>query len=240
MNFVRSINEQRKKVKNVINNTNKTKKLCDRLSIVSGILHLWGFILSIAGTVVLIVFTALEGADPWKIVSFSIYGASVIALYGASSAYHVFYISEKVHRRLRKLDHCMIYLLIAGSYTPLCIVTLRETIGWAMLAVIWSLTIVGIIVKIIWIDAPAYVSAFCYVVVGWAIIAAFNPLKKMLGTGGVGWLVTAGILYTVGALIYGIKALKFETLYFGSHELFHLFVLAGSACYFNLLFQYIK
>jgi len=126
-------------------------------SVTSGVIHFWGFLLAIAGTAVLIVFTALRGADPWKIVSFCIYGGSLIMLYGASAAYHTFYVSERVHRALRKLDHSMIFFLIAGTYTPFCLVTLNGAVGWTLLTIVWTLAIVGIIIKICWIDGPKWV-----------------------------------------------------------------------------------
>lgn len=217
----------------------KANKYCSPPSITSGMIHLWGFLLAMLGTAVLIVFSALHGTDPWKLVSFSVYGSGLIFLYGASAAYHIFYVSERVHRRLRKLDHCMIFYLIFATYTPLCLVTMRDTVGWIYLGVVWTMMVVGIILKIKWIDMPKLLSSLLYLMMGWALVAGWSPLAERLPAGGRFWLLVGGAFYTVGALLYALKPLHFEFRCFGSHELFHILILIGSACHYVLIFRYV-
>ena len=114
---------------------------------------------------------ALRGTDPWKIVSFSVYGGSLVLLYGASASYHTFYISDCVHRALRKFDHCMVYFLIAGSYTPLCLIPLRGPVGWTLLSIVWGLAIIGMIIKLFWLNGPMWASSVCYLALGGVILS---------------------------------------------------------------------
>lgn len=205
---------------------------------ISSLTHFLGALLSIAA-LVLMVYYAAKGASVWHIVSFSVFGASLILLYTASTVYHTVLISERITRILRKIDHMMIYVLIAGTYTPICLIPLRGAWGWSLLISIWCIAITGIILKGFWMGAPRWVSTLIYTLMGWLIAVAFVPLVKTIPLGGVLWMLAGGLLYTLGAVIYGLKWPKINLRYFGFHEVFHLFVLGGSFCHFWLMFRYI-
>ncbi|RYF54979.1 MAG: hemolysin III family protein, partial [Comamonadaceae bacterium] len=190
----------------------------------NSITHLVGAAAAIAGTAVLVTIAAGLG-DPWKIVSFSIYGAMLVALYVFSTLYHSVWGPAK--QVLRKIDHCMIYLLIAGSYTPFALVSLRGAWGWSLLGAVWTLAILGIVQEI-WIAKGARVlSLVIYVVMGWLALVAISPLWLALKPAGFAWLAAGGLLYTVGILFYAMDG----KLRHG-HGVWHLFVIGGSACHF--------
>ncbi|MBU5361124.1 hemolysin III family protein [Enterococcus raffinosus] len=217
----------------------KKQFYCSAESITSGLLHLWGVLLSIGGTVLLILFSVNQEAPPIKLVSFCIYGASLILLFSASTIYHIFYISPTVHRRLRKVDHSMVFCLIAGSYTPICLLCLKGLLGWISLILIWSMALVGIIGKIFWFKESKWFSATIYLIMGWGIVLLVKPLSESVAFEGIVWLFVSGILYSIGAFIYASKKCQFQIPGFGSHELFHLFVLAGAASHYYMIFQYV-
>ncbi len=204
---------------------------------VSGISHLIGAMLSIAALSVLVTLSA-NNATVWHVVSFSIYGASMILLYLASSAYHIFNLGEKGTRRLKKLDHVMIFMMIAGTYTPFCLIPLRGGWGWSIFGIVWSLAALGIVFKLFFIYAPRWLSTLIYVVMGWISIAAIYPIVKNIPAGGVAWLVAGGLMYTLGAVVYVKKKPNFSK-HFGFHEIWHLFVLAGSFCHFMTMIKYV-
>jgi hemolysin III len=190
----------------------------------NSISHLVGAALAIAGTAVLVTLAAGEG-DPWKIVSFSVYGAMLIALYVFSTLYHS--VRGRAKDVLRKIDHCAIYLLIAGTYTPFALVSLRGAWGWALLAGVWSLAVLGILQEI-WIAKGARVfSLVIYVVMGWLALVAVSPLWLALKPAGFAWLLAGGALYTAGIAFYATD----HKLRHG-HGVWHLFVIGGSACHF--------
>lgn len=183
--------------------------------------HLVGAVLALIGAVVLIVLAARTG-DPWKIVSVSIYGATLVLLYSFSTLYHSF--RGRAKEIFQKLDHLSIYLLIAGSYTPFCLVTLRGPWGWSLLAVVWGLAVVGSLQEF-WLKSEARVlSVVIYVVMGWAVLAALPPLLRALGTAGFVWLAAGGAAYTLGIIFYALDSRLRH-----AHGIWHLFVLAGSA-----------
>ena len=190
----------------------------------NSISHLAGAALALAGTAVLVVSAAQVG-DPWKIVSFSIYGAMLVAMYVFSTLYHS--VRGRAKNVLRKFDHCAIYLLIAGSYTPFALVSLRGPWGWSLLGSVWTLAVLGIAQEV-WLAKGARVlSLIIYVVMGWLALVAISPLWLALEPAGFAWLVTGGALYTVGMLFYAADG-KFRH----GHGVWHLFVLGGSACHF--------
>jgi hemolysin III len=190
----------------------------------NSISHLVGAALAIAGATVLVVLAARLG-DPWKIVSFSIYGAMLVALYVFSTLYHS--LRGRAKDVLRKFDHCSIYLLIAGSYTPFALVSLRGAWGWSLLGAVWGLALLGIVQEI-WLAKGARVlSLVIYVVMGWLALVAVSPLWLALKPAGFAWLVAGGALYTVGILFYATD----HKVRHG-HGVWHLFVLGGSACHF--------
>lgn len=204
----------------------------------SGFSHLVGAVLSIIGLVLLVRYAVADGTV-WHIVAFSIFGASLILLYTASSLYHLLTVSEKGSLILRKIDHTMIYVLIAGTYTPVCLIPLRGGWGWSILISIWAIAMAGIIMKLLWFNAPRWLYTLFYLIMGWLIAIAFVPLLHTMPFAAVMWLVAGGLLYTVGAVIYGTKWPRLKSKFFGFHEVFHLFVLYGSFCHFWMMFRYV-
>ncbi len=193
--------------------------------------HLVGAALAAAGATVLVVFAALQG-DPWKIVSVSIYGVMLLTLYTVSTLYHSMRGTAKAV--LRKLDHCSIYLLIAGSYTPFALVTLRGAWGWSLFGVIWGLAAVGIAQEA-WLAKGARIpSLVIYFLMGWLAVVAVDPLIDALTPAGFAWLAAGGLLYTGGIVFYAFD----ETLRHG-HGIWHLFVLAGSATQYFAILMYV-
>ena len=169
-----------------------------------------------------------------------IFISSMIMLYTASTVYHSLNISRKINLLLRRIDHSMIFVLIAGSYTPVCLLTLEASKGIPLLIFIWSAAILGIILKIYFINCPHWVSSLIYISMGWACVFVFRPLVDTLPKAAFMWLLTGGIIYTIGGLIYGLKLKVFDHFpaQFGSHEIFHLFVMGGSFCHFIFMYAY--
>ena len=200
----------------------------EKINIIS---HAIGFILSIVALVLLVTHATQHG-DVWHIVSFSIFGASLIILYAASTFYHSAKKSE-LRNRLNIIDHASIYVLIAGTYTPFTLVTLKGTLGWVIFGISWGLALTGIILKLFFTGKYNLMSTIMYVLMGWVIVFAIKPLSNNLPLAGLLWLVAGGISYTIGAILYGIKKIKFN------HAIFHLFVLMGSFCHFISVFFYV-
>ena len=198
----------------------------------NSISHLAGTVLAVAGAAVLIVMSALL-RDPWKVASFSIYGTTLVALYLCSTLYHSVR-DVRTKLVLRKFDHCAIYLLIAGTYTPFALVTLRGTVGWWLFGAIWTLAALGIIHEL-WLSREArLLSLVLYVLMGWLALIAIVPLWRALSPAGFGWLAAGGALYTGGIGFY-VSSRKLRH----GHGIWHLFVLAGSACHFIALLLYV-
>ncbi len=204
---------------------------------INGLTHFLGILLSIAGLVLLVVFAAMRGTA-WHVVSFSIFGASLVLLYTASTLYHWLPLQEKGQRILRRIDHMMIYVLIAGTYTPICLIPLRGAWGWGMFGVIWGLAIIGIVLKAFWLNAPRWVNTSFYLGMGWVAVVAFYPLVIAMELGALLWLLAGGVLYSVGAIIYAIKKPTLHR-HFGFHEIFHIFVMLGSFSHFMLMWHYV-
>ena len=206
--------------------------------VVSAITHLIGMILAAIVSIPLIIKSFLSG-DYVRIISLIIFTISMIGLYGASTAYHSFNISPTINKKLKKLDHAMIFVLIAGSYTPICTIVLGNTLGYGLLSVIWIIAILGIVFKMFWVTCPKWVSSVMYIAMGWLCIVAIAPIIHSLSKTSFGWLLAGGIIYTVGGVIYALKIPWFENHWknFGLHEIFHLFVMGGSLCHMILMFQ---
>ena len=204
----------------------------------SGLTHLIGVILSFIG-LVLMVYRAAVSGKPWHVVSYAIFGVSMILLYTASTLYHWLPLSPKGTKILRKLDHIMIFFLIAGTYTPICLIPLRGPWGWSIFGSIWGLALAGLFLKLFWLEAPRWFSTVIYIAMGWLVIIAIWPLVQVLPLPGLGWLLAGGLFYSVGAIIYGIKKPSPWPGVFGFHEIFHVFVLLGSYSHFWLMFRYI-
>jgi hemolysin III len=205
---------------------------------ISGVTHFIGFLLSIAAFVLLIIHAAIQGTH-WHIVAYAIYGASLILLYGASSMYHLLTLSPYGITVLRRIDHTMIFVLIAGTYTPICLLPLRGGWGWSLFGIIWGMAIAGMIQALFWIHAPRWFSTSLYLLMGWLVIIAFYPLVQSVPLGGIIWFVIGGLCYSGGALIYALKKPNPFPGIFGFHEIWHLFVMAGSFCHFWAIYWYV-
>lgn len=190
-----------------------------------------GACLAIAGLVVLVVLAAQQG-NPWKIVSFSIYGSALLLLYLFSTLYHSF--RGKAKRIFQKMDHSAIYLLIAGTYTPFTLVTLHGPWGWSLFGIVWGLALVGIIQDLLITGKKRILSVGIYLLMGWLVVVALRPLMELVPGAGIAWLVAGGICYTVGVVFYGLD----KRIPYG-HETFHIFVLAGSACHYITILFYV-
>ena len=205
---------------------------------VSSLTHLVGAIIAIPMTVLLILRSCAVGSA-WHVVSFAIFGAALILLYTASAVYHMLPISEKAQAVLRRIDHMMIFVLIAGTYTPICLVPLRGAWGYTLLALVWTIAAAGIVLKALWMDAPRWLSSIIYVAMGWIVVIALYPLAHSVSTGALALLFAGGLTYTIGAVIYALKKPYFHFRFFGFHELFHLFVMGGSAFHIAFMFRLI-
>ena len=193
--------------------------------------HAFGLLLSIAALALLVTHATASG-DVWHIVSFSIFGSSLIILFAASTIYHSAR-DPGLRARLRVVDHASIYVLIAGTYTPFTLVTLNGSVGWTIFAITWGMALSGIVLKLFFTGRYQLVSTLMYVFMGWIIVFAISPLIDNLHPDGLSWLVAGGIAYTVGAILYGIKKIKFN------HAIFHIFVLFGAFCHFMAVYFYV-
>jgi hemolysin III len=199
--------------------------------IANAVTHGVGFALSIACLVLLVVFASVRHGV-WEIVSCSVYGATLVLLYLASTLYHSIH-RPRVRRVLNIIDHAAIYLLIAGTYTPYLLVPLRGTLGWSLFGVVWGIAIVGVVFQALFIHRFKLLSTLSYVAMGWMVVATIVPLLKVLPAMAVIWLAIGGLCYTLGVVFYAWKRLKF------AHAIWHLFVLAGSICHFFGVFFFI-
>lgn len=201
--------------------------------------HLVGIVLALIGAVALLV---LSEGEPWRTVAFSVYGVSLVVLYTASTLLHSLDVGPSAERALRIFDHAAIYGLIAGTYTPVTLVTLQQenaAWGWTLFGVAWGFALLGIVFKIVWIGAPRWLSTGLYLAMGWLALVAIVPIVRALPAGGVAWLVAGGAFYSVGAVIYATKRPDPFPESFGYHALWHLFVLAGSASHFAMMVGYV-
>ncbi len=198
--------------------------------------HLTGVLLSISGLVTLV---ALAQGDPWRVVGFSIYGASLILLYSASTVYHWAALSSRRKDLLKRLDHAAIFVLIAGTYTPVCLITLRGRWGWSMGGVVWGLAAVGVALKLGFAHLSRWMTTALYLGMGWMAVVAVVPLVRSLPICGLMWLVIGGVMYSLGAMVYATQRPDPLPARFGFHEIFHLFVLGGSAAHFVLMAGYV-
>ena len=205
---------------------------------INSLTHLGGAILSAFATIYMLYQSIMIG-NPYKIAAAITFGISLILLYTASTVYHWVFSSEKLYTILRKIDHSMIYMLIAGTYTPICLVTLKGKLGWILFSLIWSLAISGIIMKIFWLNAPRWLYTAFYLVLGWLAIFFIGPIYKALPSPAFILLFSGGLMYTFGAIIYATKLPIFKFKYLGFHEIFHLFILFGSFSHFLMVSQYI-
>lgn len=206
----------------------------------SAITHFIGMLMAIFAAVPLLIKAARE-PDHIYLISLTIYALSLILLYAASTTYHTFDLSEKANTILKKIDHMMIFILIAGSYTPICLITLKGRTGVILLSLVWGIALVGIILKAFWVFCPKWVSSILYIGMGWTCVLAFTQILNALSPAAFGWLLAGGIIYTIGGIIYALKLPIFNNRHknFGTHEIFHLFVMGGSMCHFIVMYAFV-
>jgi hemolysin III len=195
-------------------------------------------VLATAASAPLLVRAALRSGRT-GIFAMAVFMLSMILLYSASTLYHSVNLSGRKLRIFRKIDHMMIFVLIAGSYTPICLLVLEPQAGHALLIAVWAIAATGMLVKALWITCPKWFSSILYIAMGWACLSVFGQLMQRLSPVCFGWLLAGGILYTVGGIIYALKLPVFNSLHknFGSHEIFHLFVMGGSICHYICMYQ---
>jgi len=198
---------------------------------VAGLTHLAFAVVAVIGATVLIILAAVNHKW-WHLAAFIVYGVSLFLLYLASSLYHLLPVSEPTRRVLRQLDHVAILLLIAGTYTPFCLVPLRGPWGWSLFGAVWGLTLVGMFVTIFAIDGPRWLGVALYLALGWLVVIVVWPLVHRLSPEGLAWLALGGAFYSVGAVIYAVKKPDPVPGVFGFHEIFHIFVMLGSLSHF--------
>lgn len=206
----------------------------------SAITHWIAMTMAVAAATPLLIKAAVSGSHV-TFVAMVIFMASMILLYGASATYHSVSVSDKVLKVFRKIDHMMIFVLIAGSYTPVCLIVLGGKLGYTLLAVVWGIAAAGMLIKAFWITCPKWFSSVLYIAMGWVCVAVFGQLLETLPTGAFLWLLAGGIIYTIGGVIYALKLPVFNSKHanFGSHEVFHLFVMGGSICHFIFMYLYV-
>lgn len=206
----------------------------------SAITHFIGMMMAIFAGVPLLIKAAREPSGIY-LLSALIYIVSMILLYAASTMYHTFDISKKINQRLKKFDHMMISVLIAGTYTPICLIVLDKPLGYFLLGLVWSFALIGILIKAFWVNCPKWFSSVLYIGMGWTCVLAFTQLLDALSTAAFGWLLAGGVIYTIGGVIYALKLPIFNSRHknFGSHEIFHLFVMGGSVCHFVVMYVFV-
>jgi hemolysin III len=205
---------------------------------INGITHAAGGLLAALGLGVLLATAASTGRLD-QLVAFGVFGLSLIALYAASALYHLLPLSPSGVARLRTLDHMAIFVLIAGTYTPFCLLALDGVWRWGLLALIWGLALCGVLLKLLWMDASRWLSVVLYLGMGWVAVIAAPALFRAVPPDGITWMLAGGLVYSAGALVYGLKRPNPVPGTFGFHEVWHLFVIAGSACHFWAVLHYV-
>ncbi|UWP61123.1 PAQR family membrane homeostasis protein TrhA [Ruminococcus gauvreauii] len=206
----------------------------------SAVTHFIGMVLALLGAAPLLIKAARE-PDTLHMTALAIFILSMVMLYAASTIYHTLNVSEQVNKRLKKMDHMMIFILIAGSYTPICLIVLHGKTGTLLCALVWAVALIGILIKGLWINCPKWFSSVIYIGMGWLCVLAFSQILQALSRPAFGWLLAGGIIYTIGGIIYALKVPLFNSKHknFGSHEIFHLFVMGGSICHFILMYFFV-
>ncbi|MEG1255713.1 hemolysin III family protein [Clostridium sp.] len=205
----------------------------------SGFSHVFGAAISLIGLCFLIIKqVSVNNYNPYTLVSTIIFGLSLILLYTASSIYHLTIAKDSVIKFLRKIDHAMIFVLIAGTYTPICLILLQAPLKYYMLSIIWGMAISGIIFKVAWINCPSWLSSSIYILMGWMALFIFGPLTAVVPKNGLLTLIIGGVLYTIGGVIYCLEK-KGVHRSFGAHEIFHIFVILGSVTHYYFIYKYV-
>ena len=207
----------------------------------SAITHFIGMMMAVFAATPLLIKAALSSGGRNSLFALGVFCISMILLYGASATYHSLNIGGRALRIFRKLDHMMIFVLIAGSYTPVCLIILGGKLGYTLLSVVWGIALCGMLLKACWITCPKWFSSVIYIAMGWVCVGVFGPLWNVLPHAAFGWLLAGGIIYTIGGVIYALKLPIFngKHKFFGSHEIFHLFVMGGSICHFIFMYLYV-
>lgn len=206
----------------------------------SAITHFIAMMLALVAAVPLLVKAAVS-PNHSSLSAMTVFMLSMVLLYGASALYHSVNVDGKILRFFRKLDHMMIFVLIAGSYTPVCLIVLGGNLGYKLLALVWGIALAGMIIKACWITCPKWFSSIIYIAMGWVCVLVFGQLLDTLPLAAFLWLLGGGVIYTIGGVIYALKLPIFNNkhTYFGSHEIFHLFVMGGSICHFIFMYLYV-
>lgn len=206
----------------------------------SAITHFIAMALAILAAGPLLIKAARDPGQ-FHVTALAVFIVSMILLYAASTTYHTLDISPKINQILRKVDHMMIFILIAGTYTPVCMIVLGDKVGWFLLGLVWTIAIAGILIKAFWITCPKWFSSLLYIAMGWICVLAFTRIIQALPPAAFGWLLAGGIIYTIGGIIYALKLPLFNSRhkYFGSHEIFHLFVMGGSLCHYIMMYEFV-
>ena len=204
----------------------------DKREVTSSLTHLAGALLALAGTIKL-AYDAFGEKSAGAFASVLVFGVSMVLLYSTSSLYHwCCAVRARAAAFMQRLDHMAIFLLIAGTYTPICVIMLGYPVGYIMLALVWGVALAGLLMKIFWMGGPVWLSCSVYVAMGWIAAFFIVPLVRALPLSATLWLIAGGALYTAGAIIFGLERPRFKLSWFGSHELFHLFVIGGSVCHY--------
>lgn len=206
---------------------------------INGITHLIGAVLSVFALIAMLLKVNSIGGSSLYYGAIILFGVSMILLYSASATYHSVISKDSVIMTLKKVDHSMIFILIAGSYAPLCLITLRNSIGNILFAIVAITGLIGIIFKICWVTCPKWLSSVIYISLGWFAAFAIYPLSKVLDPLGLFFLILGGVIYTVGGVIYALKSDKIRIGSFGNHEIFHIFIMFGTLCHFICVFSYV-
>lgn len=206
----------------------------------SAITHFVAMMLAMVAAVPLLVKAAVS-SNQVCLTAMAVFMLSMVLLYGASATYHSINVGGKILKLFRKLDHMMIFVLIAGSYTPVCLIVLGGDLGYKLLALVWGIALAGMLIKACWITCPKWFSSIIYIAMGWVCLLVFGELLDTLPKAAFLWLLAGGIIYTVGGVIYALKLPIFNSKHasFGSHEIFHLFVMGGSICHFIFMYLYV-
>ncbi|MEW9110335.1 PAQR family membrane homeostasis protein TrhA [Cytobacillus gottheilii] len=206
---------------------------------INGLTHLAGAILSFIALIAMVIKASMTTTSAIAITAVIIFGISMILLYSASATYHMVIAKDRVIAFLRRLDHSMIFVLIAGSYTPFCLISLNGVTGWVLFTIVSVIAVLGIVFKMVWFNCPRWLSTALYIGMGWIIIFAFAPLSETLSTAGVFLLIFGGVLYTIGGVIYAVKPKFLEFKHLGFHEIFHIFIMLGTTAHFLSVFMYV-
>lgn len=206
---------------------------------INGLTHLGGAVFAFIGLLALVIKASLERGAGLPIVAAIIFGVSMMALYSVSATYHMVLASDRAIATWRRLDHSMIYLLIAGSYAPFCLISLNGPTGWVMFSIVMLIAVFGITFKLVWFNSPRWLSTTLYIGMGWIMVFAITPLAAVLSPMGIVLLFLGGIFYTIGGVIYGLKPNILSFKHLGFHEIFHVFVLLGSLAHFLCVYFFV-